>query len=106
VKFGPGTPPLSRFAPEPSLRNLPYDALFSLFVFVDTKKQLTSNKSLKAMPDLMDATHFRDAAYADVLVTHDEDFRTVAERASTGLKIMTFDDFARLLLSHAPALGL
>lgn len=77
----------------------------SLFVFVDTEKELTSKKSLKSMPDMMDATHFRDAAYADVLVTQDENFRTVAVRANTGLKVMTFDDFARLVLASASSLG-
>jgi hypothetical protein len=77
-----------------------------LCVFIETKKQLSSKKSLKWMPDMIDATHFRDAAYADVLVTHDEAFRTVAARASTGLKVMTFDDLAHLVLSRASSLGI
>lgn len=77
-----------------------------LSVFVDTKKRLTSNKSLKAMPDMMDATHFRDAAYADVLVTHDANFAAVAARARTGLLVLSFDDFARRILAQAPALGI
>jgi hypothetical protein len=77
-----------------------------LSVFVDTKKELTSKNSLNAMPDMMDATHFRDAAYADVLVTQDENFLRVATKAKTGLRLLTFDDFARLVLAQAPALGL
>ena len=77
-----------------------------LFVFVDTNKQLTSKKSLNAMPDLMDATHFRDAAYSDVLVTQDENFRSVARAARTGVKVLSFDEFAARLLAHAPALPL
>ncbi|HEY1690870.1 MAG TPA: hypothetical protein VGG39_01835 [Polyangiaceae bacterium] len=76
-----------------------------LSVFVDTEKKLTSNKSIKAMPDMMDATHFRDAAYADVLVTQDVNFAAVATRASTGLLVLSFDDFARRVLAQAPALG-
>jgi hypothetical protein len=77
-----------------------------LFVFIDTNKQLTSKSSLNAMPDMMDATHFRDAAYADVLVTQDENFRTVAEKARTGLKILSFDEFARLVLARTSGLAL
>lgn len=72
-----------------------------LFVFVETEKELTSKKSLKAMPDMMDATHFRDAAYADVFVTQDENFRAVALRARTGLRIMSFDEFATQILAMA-----
>jgi hypothetical protein len=72
-----------------------------LSVFVDTKKQLTSKNSIKAMPDLMDATHFRDAAYSHVLVTQDANFRTVASMARTGLRIVSFDEFARNMLAHA-----
>ena len=77
-----------------------------LFVFVDTNKQLTSKNSLNAMPDLMDATHFRDAAYSDVLVTQDQDFRAVAGIARTGVKAISFDEFVRRVLPHAPALGI
>jgi hypothetical protein len=77
-----------------------------LSVFIDTEKKLTSKKSLNVMPDMMDATHFRDAAYADILVTQDENFLKVASKAQTGLCLMTFDDFARLLLAQAPALGI
>jgi hypothetical protein len=58
------------------------------------------------MPDMMDATHFRDAAYADVLVTQDENFRTVAEKARTGLKILSLDEFARLVLTRTSALAI
>jgi hypothetical protein len=76
-----------------------------LFVFIDTKKPLTSKGSLNAMPDMMDATHFRDAAYADLLVTQDENFRTVAEKARTGLKILSFDEFARLVLTRTSGLA-
>jgi len=70
-----------------------------LFVFVETEKELTSKNSLKAMPDMMDATHFRDAAYADVFVTQDENFHAVAVRARTGLRIMSFDEFATHILT-------
>jgi hypothetical protein len=76
-----------------------------LFVLIDTEKELTSKKSLQAMPDLLDATHFRDAAYADVLVTQDENFRRVAEMAKTGVKLVSFDEFAQALLAVAPTLG-
>lgn len=57
------------------------------------------------MRDLIDATHFRDAAYADVLITRDENFRAVAGMASTGLKIRSFDEFARHLLAGARRTG-
>lgn len=76
-----------------------------LSVFVDTKKKLTSNNSLNAMPDMMDATHFRDAAYADVLVTQDDNFLKVATKGQTWLRLLTFDDFARLVRAQATALG-
>jgi hypothetical protein len=77
-----------------------------LSVFVDTKKKLTSNRSLNAMPDMMDATHFRDAAYADILVTQDQNFLKVAAKARTELRLMTFDEFARLVLAQASALDI
>ena len=67
-------------------------------VFVDTPKDLTSNRAARDIPDLVDATHFRDAAYVDVLVTTDRRFREVAEAARTPLKIMTFETFANDIL--------
>jgi hypothetical protein len=69
-----------------------------LHVLVESKKDLISKSSIAAMPDLFDATHFRDAAYADVLVTQDADFLAVARAAKTGVKVASFDDFARRIL--------
>jgi hypothetical protein len=67
-------------------------------VFVDSKKQLKSNSSLDSMPDMLDGTHFRDAAYADILVTQDEAFRAVAAATRLPLVVLSFDEFARALL--------
>ena len=75
------------------------------FVLVDSKKVLDSKKSLKAMPNLIDTNHFVDAAYANILVTQDDDFLKVARLAKTSLKILTFDEFAAALLALAPVLG-
>jgi hypothetical protein len=76
------------------------------YVLVDSQKQLTSKKSLDAMPDMLDRTHYGDAAYADILVTQDENFLKVATIARTALKVLTFDDFAKRVLARALALGI
>lgn len=68
-------------------------------VFVDSRRELTSKGSLRDMPDLLDATHFRDAAYADVLVTSDATFGAVASAARVPLRVVTFDDYADELLA-------
>ena len=104
LRMRPGTWPRPEDTPSFWYGESFYIAKF-LSVFVDTQKQLTSKSSVDAMPDMLDATHFRDAAYADVLVTQDEDFRKVAARAKTSLKIVSFDDFATLVLAAAPSLG-
>jgi hypothetical protein len=64
-------------------------------VFLDNAaKQLTSANSLKEMPDLVDATHFRDAAYADVLGTRDRRLAEVGRAARVLLQIVDFLQFA------------
>jgi hypothetical protein len=68
-------------------------------IFVDSQKDLVSNKSLKDMPDMVDATHFRDTAYVDALVTQDAVFAEVAKAARVRLAVVTFDDFARDVLA-------
>jgi hypothetical protein len=69
---------------------------------VDTQKKLTGKKSVKSMPDLIDRTHFCDAAYAEVLVSQDDNFRAIAAKAielgKLPLKVVSFDDFARAIL--------
>ena len=50
--------------------------------------------------------HFRDVAYADILVTQDADFLEVARLARTALRMLTFDEFARKTLALAPTLGI
>lgn len=67
------------------------------FVFLDEKSELTGLRFIKRMPDLLDATHFRDAAYADVLVTDDESFATVAKAARVPLRTIDFATFAEEL---------
>jgi hypothetical protein len=49
------------------------------------------------MPDLIDATHFRDAAYADVLVTSDQILTEVGNAAGVALRIVDLAEFAREL---------
>jgi hypothetical protein len=66
-------------------------------VFVESRRELTSNASLQDMPDVLDATHFRDAAYADVLVTNDAAFAKVARAARVPLRVVTFDEYADAL---------
>lgn len=68
-------------------------------VFVDSKKELTSKKAVRDMPDMLDVTHFRDAAYVDILVSQDEVFREVAAATRLPLEVVSFDDLARSLLS-------
>ena len=68
-------------------------------VFVDSKKELTSKKSLEAMPDMLDSVHFRDAAYVDCLVTQDAVFRDVGAGARVPLLMTSFDEFARMVLA-------
>ncbi len=67
-------------------------------VFLDSPRQLTSRSSLQEMPSLIDATHFRDCAYADVFVTRDEGLRLVASGARTSLVVTDFEHFAREVL--------
>lgn len=63
-------------------------------VFLDDRGDLTSGRSVQRMPDLIDATHFKDAAYVHILVTDDANFTAVARRARTSLRVMSLVDFA------------
>jgi predicted nucleic acid-binding protein len=58
------------------------------------------------MPGLFDMNLLKDAAYAHVLVTSDQDLLTVARRAKTSVKLMTFDEFAAGILEQAHPLGI
>lgn len=63
-------------------------------VFLNERADLTSRTSVRNTPDLVDSTHFRDAAYVHILVTNDANFTAVASGARTNLVIMTLVDFA------------
>jgi hypothetical protein len=67
-------------------------------VWVDKPaRDVLSRSSIKDMPDLIDATHFRDAAYADVLVTSDQILTEVGNAAGVALRIVDLAEFAREL---------
>lgn len=69
-------------------------------VFVDNeRKELTSKTSLKDIPDMVDMTHLRDAAYVDVMVTSDQRLCEVGRAAKLPLHVITFPEFASALTS-------
>jgi hypothetical protein len=58
-------------------------------VFVETEN-LVSNRAMKRTPDMMDATLFRDTAYADALVTGDENgaaYRRTARHKGAAVRV-------------------
>lgn len=69
----------------------------ALSVFIDHKGPLDSKRSIQRMPGVLDATHFRDCAYADVLVTDDGKFAEVAKRARTSVQVIGLAAFAEEL---------
>jgi hypothetical protein len=58
------------------------------------KKGVLSKSSIDATPDMLDATHFRDAAYVDVFVTNDANLRDVAAGARVPIRVVTLEEFA------------
>lgn len=66
-------------------------------VFLDGRGDIASGRSVQRMPDLIDATHFKDAAYVHVLVTDDTNFTAVANGARTLLTVETLVEFGRRL---------